>query len=100
MATRGREVCDVSAPVISSIRTSPNPVPAGQRATITVEAIDPDGREILAEAAVMDPAGNSASTSFTFMVSDALSYRVTVDTGAVTQDPSDPAVFIWSPGSG
>jgi hypothetical protein len=89
----------VSAPMISRIRTSPNPVPAGEPVTITVEATDPDGREILAEAAVMDSAGNSASTSFTFMVSDALSYQVSVDTGAVTQDPSDPAIFIWSPGS-
>ena len=90
----------MSGPVISRIQTSPNPVPAGERATIAIEAIDPDGREVLAEAAVMDSAGNSASTSFTITVSDALSYRVSVDTGVVSQDPSDPAVFIWSPGSG
>jgi hypothetical protein len=75
-------------------------VPAGEGATITVEAVDPDGREILAEAAVMDSAGNSASTSFTFTVSESLNYQVSVDTGTVTQDPSDPAVFIWSPGTG
>lgn len=87
----------MSAPLIGEVRVNPNPVPTGQQATITVVASDPDGRQILAEATVMDTAGQVAKKSFTFTVSDPLTYTVSVDTGVVAQDPSDPAVFIWSP---
>ena len=90
----------MSAPVISEIRVSPNPVPPGEQATIIVVAFDPDGRQIEAEATVADSLGNRASTSFTFTVSDGLSYDVSIDSGLAAPDPNDPAVFIWSPGSG
>jgi len=86
----------VGAPIISGVEVSPDPVPTGQQATITVAAFDPDGKQVLAEAMVVDSAGQVATKSFTFTVSDTLTYAVTVDSGVVTQDPSDPSVFIWS----
>jgi hypothetical protein len=84
-------------PLISEIHVSPNPVPVGQNATITVVASDPDGRQIVAEALVADPSGQSATVSFVFDVSDALHYAVSMDSGVVTRDATDPTVFVWSP---
>lgn len=87
----------MSAPVISEVRVSPSQVPIGQQATVTVVASDPDARQVLAEATVVDAVGQLAKQRFAFAVSDPLIYTVTVDSGVVAQDPSDPAVFIWSP---
>lgn len=84
-------------PTVSEIRVDPNPVPTGQKATITVVAFDPDGREIAAEATVIDRTGQAARKSFTFTVSDPLTFQASTDVGAVTQDPDDPAVFVWTP---
>lgn len=84
------------SPTIGEIRVDPNPVPAGQQAIITVVAFDSDGREIAAEATVIDPTGQTARKIFTFTVSDPLTFQASTDTGTVSQDPDDPAVFVWT----
>lgn len=90
----------MAKPVIGDVTITPDPVPEGQQATITVAATDPDTRQVAAEATVVDDTGRVLRQSFTFRVSDALTYSVTVDSGTVTQDPTDPSQFVWAPGKG
>ena len=88
----------MAKPLIGGVSITPDPVPEGQQATIEISATDPDTRQVNAEATVVDDAGQVLRKSFTFRVSDALAYSVSVDSGTVTQDPTDPSMFIWSPG--
>ena len=89
----------MAGPTISEVRVSPEPVPVGEQATITVVAFDQDGRQIMVEATVMDASGQTAGKSVAFMVSDELGYDVSTESGVVTQDPNEPRMFIWSPES-
>jgi len=89
----------MARPLIGNVSITPDPVPEGQQATIGITATDPDTRQVTAEATAVDDAGHVLRKSFTFRVSDALTYAVSVDSGIVTQDPNDPTHFIWSPGT-
>jgi hypothetical protein len=95
-----RSGAEVARPVIGDVMVTPDPVPEGQQATIMVTATDPDTRQVSAEATAVDETGRVLRRSFTFRVSDALTYAVTVESGTVTQDPSDPSQFIWAPVDG
>lgn len=82
-------------PIIDSITVSPDPVPTGQTATITVVAHDPDATAVTFDVTVTDSAGNTAAGQVAGSVADPLTYAVTASTGTVTQGGA-PNVFTWS----
>ena len=86
----------MAAPIIQSVTVTPNPVPSGQTATITVNAYDPDEGTFKIDGTVTDQAGNVANFSATGRTSDPLSYEAEVDVGTLTQDNDRPNVFYWT----
>jgi hypothetical protein len=82
-------------PVIDSIIVSPDPVPTGQTATVTVVAHDPDATTVTFNVTVTDSAGNTASGQISSSVADPLTYQITANVGTVTPT-GQPNVFIWS----
>lgn len=82
-------------PIIDSITVSPDPVPTGQTATITVVAHDPDATPVTYNVTVTDSAGNTASGQVAGSVADPLTYAVTASTGTVTPT-GQPHVFTWA----
>lgn len=85
----------MAAPVIDSITVSPDPVPAGQTATITVVAHDSDATSVTFDVTVTDSQGNTASGQIASSVADALTFAVAASSGTVTPT-GQPNVFSWS----
>lgn len=83
-------------PIIDSITISPNPVPPGQPAVITVIAHDPDQQSFTFTVVVSDSGGNETTGQGAFSVNDPLTYVGTVDGGTVTPG-STPGIFNWAP---
>lgn len=81
-------------PIIDSITVSPDPVPTGQTATITVVAHDPDATSVTFNVTVTDSAGNTASGQISSSVADPLTYQVSASTGTITPT-GQPNVFTW-----
>lgn len=81
-------------PIIDSITVTPDPVPTGQTATITVVAHDPDQRTEVFTVIVRDAAGNEGTGTVDINIADPLSYEGSVTGGTATHDGA--GVFTWS----
>lgn len=85
----------MAAPIIDSITVSPDPVPTGQTAVITILAHDTDAQVVTFDVTVTDSAGNTATGQISSSVSDPLTYAVTASVGTITQGAA-PNEFVWS----
>jgi len=85
----------MAAPIIDSITVSPDPVPTGQTATITVIAHDPDQTTQVFTVIVRDAAGNESTPgTVQINIADPITYEGSVSGGTVTHNGA--GVFTWS----
>lgn len=66
----------------------------GQQARVVVDAIDTDNFIITGNVTVTDGSGNAASSAFSVVVADGLTYAATASAGSIAQDPARPNEFI------
>jgi len=86
----------MAEPIIDNITVSPDPVPIGGTATVTILAHDPDQKSYTVSGTATDTSGNDATFTVTINVADPLTYQATVDEGVLTQDTAKPNVFRWT----
>jgi hypothetical protein len=87
----------MTAPIVTDILITPNPVPTGGTARIEIVAHDPDEGAFTVTGTVTDAAGNAATFTATGRTTDPLTFEAAVDIGTLTQDMATPNVFYWTP---
>ena len=85
----------MAAPIIDSVTITPDPVPVGGTAVVTIVAHDPDEVTYTIAGTVTDSSGNQTPFTAEARTSDPLTYAASVDVGVLTQDDSQPNVFYW-----
>jgi len=85
----------MTAPIIDQVTVTPDPVPVGGTATVTILAHDPDEITYTITGTVTDSTGNETPFTAEARTSDPLVYTATTDVGTLTQDDSQPNVYYW-----